>query len=129
MVKLYYAQLKQEEDISEYPFNNMQELIAYVNYELQRRYLKQNDRVYLLSFEDEKQGKDIVFIDENPDFVIDMLMNYTFSFTVLNANKVHLHEYESYEAAYEVALMMREVSPLCYDNKDEPFTNVHIKGL
>ena len=29
-------------------------------------------------------------------------------------NTFHLHEYESYESAYEVALSMRETNPLCY---------------
>lgn len=54
-----------------------------------------------------------IFITENVNNFIDYALS--FLYTILNYNIIHIHEYESYESAYSVALSMREPNPLCYD--------------
>lgn len=71
-------------------------------------------KVFLLSFYDKINKKDLTFVSEYADFIVDILRNTHFSFDASFAKDIFVQEYESYEEAYSVALNMAEVSPLCY---------------
>jgi hypothetical protein len=71
-------------------------------------------KVFLLSFYDEFNKKDLTFISEHGDFIVDILSNTHSSFDSSFATDIYVQEYESYEEAYLVALNMAEASPLCY---------------
>lgn len=81
------------------------ETIEYIFEEL----LINNDKntVYLLNFDNE------IIITENIDLLCVMLYKWE---TQVICNNIDLQEYGSYETAYEVALMMKEVNPLCYES-------------
>lgn len=47
------------------------------------------------------------------------LINYMQSRATVPTNEseiISIHEYQNFEEAYEVALMLKEISPLCYRN-------------
>ena len=71
-------------------------------------------KVFLLSFYDEFNKKDLTFVSEHSDFIVDILRNTHLSFDASFATDIFVQEYESYEEAYTVALSMKESSPLCY---------------
>mgnify|MGYP003631034363 CR=1 FL=1 len=70
--------------------------------------------VYLLisSIDGEHEEHSFNLIDENLDLMHDIIQLNDFDVF----NTWHLHEYESYESAYAVALDMKEGNALCYDN-------------
>ena len=79
---------------------------------------KKNEKVFLLAIEvqndpiNEYDSYDEIIITESIDFLIKSIE----FIEIVKDKKVYaLQEYESYEAAYEVALMMREVNPKCYN--------------
>ena len=117
--KLHYASLSDDytkEDIPSYKFTSVMDMskwlmdLAVTN--------ESTPRVYLMSFYDIQNEKDLIFVTEYYDTIIDIIKNTHYSFDVAFSDEIHIQEYESYEAAYKVALSMKEdVTDLCY-NKD-----------
>ena len=110
-INLYYAELSNVLDIPKKEFNRIEHLFNYLLKELN----EEKKCVYLLSFFDTDQKKDLVFVSEYYDFILDILQNTHFSFDVTMAKDIHLQEYPTFEEAYAVALSMKEESPLCYN--------------
>ena len=78
------------------------------NNEEHERGLNKISIIYLLSIEedgDTSYGN--IFIEDDLGIISDLLEDYEMS------TKFHLHEYNSFEDAYEVALLMREGHYLC----------------
>jgi hypothetical protein len=71
--------------------------------------------VYLLYIE----NGDELFVTQNIILIKELLEGKVAPCPVLNKTKefvIFLQEYESYEEAYEVALLIKEINPLCYNN-------------
>lgn len=70
------------------------------------------DRVYLLAIQDE------VIVTDNYAFVEELFDgNINSVYPFYENEKIFIQEYESYEEAYDAALMMREGSELCYSKE------------
>lgn len=113
--QLNYASLSDDEneDIPEYYFDSVIDISKWlIDMSLTKQF---NDRVYLLTFFDMVNRKDLLFVTDYYDTIIDIIRNTHTSFDVAFSEIIHIHEYESFEAAYEVALTMKEPHPLCYD--------------
>ena len=109
MITLHYAMLNTL-IISEKKFD----AILPLAYDVMEKIYTSKPKVYLLSFYDEFNKKDLTFVSEHADFIVDILRNTHFSFDSSFATDIFLQEYESYEEAYLVAFNMKENSPLCY---------------
>ena len=117
--KLHYASLSDDytkEDIPTYKFASVMDMC---NWLMDLAVTNESaPRVYLMSFYDIVNKKDLIFVTEYYDTIIDIIKNTHFSFDVAFSDEIYIQEYESYETAYEVALSMKEsVTDLCY-NKD-----------
>lgn len=60
-----------------------------------------------------------VYISSNPVMIENWLSKIEDESEVDVFTDVHLHEYDSFQTAYEVALDMKEVSKLCYSMLNE----------
>ena len=113
---LHYAELNSgTRDIPELEFDSKFIMIDFLKDLLID---KKNEKVFLLAIEvqndpiNEYDSYDEIIITESIDFLIKSIE----IIEIVKDKKVYaLQEYESYEAAYEVALMMREVNPKCYN--------------
>ena len=113
---LHYAELNSgNRDIPELEFDSKFIMIDFLKDLLID---KKNEKVFLLAIEvqndpiNEYDSYDEIIITESIDFLIKSIE----FIEIVKDKKVYaLQEYESYEAAYEVALMMREVNPKCYN--------------
>jgi len=81
------------------------------------------ETVYLLSFYDEYNEKDLIFVSEHFDFIIDILRNTHTSFDSNFAKKIHIFETDSYKEAYKMSINMMEENQLCC-SKDVPTTDI-----
>jgi hypothetical protein len=63
-------------------------------------------------FTDDGENGEII-ITENISILLNAFLN-----NIVQGNILHLHEYQSYEDAYAVALDMRESNPKCYNNEN-----------
>jgi len=102
---VHYAPINIDEDILPYPFENLNELLGFVlaeaSYEVV--HLVSIDNNIFVSHGIAEIGK---FIKSYKDYLIDGI-------------DIFWQEYDSYEAAYRVALSMQETSIFCYsDNKE-----------
>lgn len=70
--------------------------------------------IYLLTHEGilEEEDREI-FVTHDLAITLDILKSEDVAFEV--CTKWHLHEYESFKDAYDVALLIREDHPLCYN--------------
>jgi len=110
-LKLHYAKLHEWENIPVYEVPSNDDLVKKVLELITQgtfHYNEENDRVYLLTFVCKHNKKELIFVDANPDFVLDIIRNTHFSFRI--GDIIHIHEYESFEDAYAVALDLRESS-------------------
>lgn len=120
MITLYHA-LKDlaDADISEIKFNSIKELRGYIEnmcarVTIEKGNYKPSKTVYLFTYTDPIDDESELFVTSRIYMIADLLTQAKFfGFDVLKV--FHLQEYESFEAAYEVALSMKESSPLCYD--------------
>lgn len=110
MIKLHYAHVDNEDDIPCYDIENKDSLLTKI-YEL---VINNKKVVMLICFDGE------VYVSSNPAYI------YSVVDEMFEANSedddgspfcdnVHLQEYKSFEAAYGVALMMKEQDELCYE--------------
>lgn len=107
MFKLYYGKgIDLSNEIEEHYFKTIDELICFID----NAYLNNDKNIVYLFTEDDYENKEI-FISTSPITFINYLNNFEHE---LNS-KFSLHEYQSFESAYSVALDMRESNPLCYD--------------
>jgi hypothetical protein len=112
--KLHYAKLNHEGDIPVIKFEAGHDFEFYFWPDI----VEKPKIVYLLCCDDE------VIVTENVYLIEELLSDSTSYIFPVNPNiPIFLQEYESYEEAYQVALDIKEVSPLCY-SKEEPKINV-----
>jgi len=109
MYKLHYAQNGvnyEDEDIACLQFNE-KELIVFIE-----KTTKKLNTVFLATYQEDGKDEEIC-ISANSDTIIDF-----FDSILMNNKSIKtffLQEYYSFEAAYEVALMMKEATThLCY---------------
>lgn len=126
MVQLHYAKLDLDgDDILKVEYQNKYEMSNSI-YGLV--FNNNNNIVYLACYKDEilvthrLSSVDSFFQsmldwEKEPDEIID------------DYETAYIQEYNSYEAAYEVALDIRETNKLCYEPEGNPFRNVDIKGI
>jgi hypothetical protein len=122
--ELHYADINLglEADVPCYKYETFNELIGAC-----RCRIKQTlETVYLLTYEIDYQDKinpnpkfpeTEVFVTSSPSALnlhLDNIKNKLWYHKNIAINKIFLQEYESYEDAYQVAIMMKEISPLCY---------------
>ena len=105
-IELHYAKKDLgNDDISKISLKSLNELQDMVDHLCCG---KSNGIVYLFATEDESN---FVFVTESHLEIQDLILSHKrFS----HVKVFFLQEYDSYESAYEVALMIKEVSPLCY---------------
>ncbi len=105
-IELHYAKKKlKNEDILKIDLKNLNELQDMVDHLCCG---KSSGIVYLFATE---YGSKFVFVTESHSEIQELILSHKRFNTV---KQFFLQEYDSYESAYEVALMMKEVSPLCY---------------
>jgi hypothetical protein len=94
-----------EEDIYLLTFDEIFQLNGYVLADTDV-----HETVWLISIHEE------VYVTEYISSVIDFILTWDLRFKSQGCDfmPIHLQEYKSFEAAYEVALDMKEDSPLCY---------------
>ena len=102
---VHYAPINPDEDILPYPFQNLNELLGFVlaeaGYEVV--HLVCIDNNVFVSHDISEIGK---FIKSYNDYLIDGI-------------DIYWQEYDSYESAYRVALLMQETSVFCYTQENE----------
>jgi len=105
---LYYAPLELDGDIPKMVFKNWRSRIDFIS----DKVIGTRDRVFVLVInylEGAGQYDSIYIFDNYLDIRFLSLRKYNSS-----NHTIHLHEYDSYEEAYKIALDMKEVSQLCY---------------
>ena len=108
-IKLHYANLNLQGDIPCYEFYDEGGLIDFVQ-RIAYKGLKDKNVVYLIAIQDE------VFITDNPSTLVTYFESPLNTANLqYNGEDIFIQGYSSFEAAYEVALMMKEESPLCYE--------------
>ena len=109
ILELHYAKKElKDEDILKIDLKNLNELQDMIDHLCCG---KSNGIVYLFATEDESN---FVFVTESHLEIQELIITHKRFNTV---KKFFLQEYDSYEYAYEVALMIKEISPLCYSQK------------
>lgn len=108
--KVHYAKLNLQGDIPCYEFQGIEDLRTFVNGIIdQHSGFKAENMVYLIAIQDD------VFVTENLQLVQELFDgNLNSAYPFYEGEDVFIHEYQSYEEAYKVALDMKEDSPLCY---------------
>jgi hypothetical protein len=102
---LHYARLN--EDSETFGFETFKDLEYFV-YEYSR--INKGEAVYLVAKDYYTSG---IYVTANPfdiEFYLTKMPGIGFK------SDTFIHEYESYEEAFKVALQMKEDSPLCYSN-------------
>ena len=108
-LELHYAKKElKNESISKIKIKNLKELQDMVD---QLCCGKSNGIVYLFATEDDVN---FVFVTESHLEIQELILSHK---RLNKVKKFFLQEYDSYESAYEVALMMKEVSALCYSTE------------
>ena len=115
-IKLHHSLLKNEGDPEVTKHSCILDLVMYLYGVFLQKV--ENKSVYLLSFYDEVNKKDLIFVSEYPDLIIDLIRRTYSSFDACYASDIHVQEYDSYEEAYRVALLMMEPNKLCYTDKN-----------
>lgn len=110
--KLHYANLDLKgEDIPVYGFEKISHLIDFVDKKYFEKSAEEKMKVVYLLSKDEN-----VFVTESNIFLQTSLLTIK---DIATTGNFHIQEYESFEDAYEVALMMKEDSPLCYSKSSQ----------
>ena len=94
-------------DVHKINFTEINELIEYV-YDI---YGYDFDCIWLLAF---IGCRDEVIVSEDINIIGGLIEDNT---TWIKDNNIYLYQYQSYEDAYKVALMIRETNPKCYNSK------------
>jgi hypothetical protein len=108
--KLHYAKLKLEGDIPCLEFTSKEDVRSFITsivYPLKMI----NEKVYLIAIQDE------IFVTEDVLLIEELFNEDLYSANPFCGGKkdIFIQEYNSYEAAYKVALEMKEPNPLCYE--------------
>lgn len=104
MKKLHYAELNST-DIIEFEYKEVKQLVEILD---SLCYGKSNNKVYILATDDSQND---VYVTEKYLELQELCLKHNL---IRLSENVFLQEYDSYESAYEVALMMKEASKLCY---------------
>lgn len=128
MITLHHA-LKDlaNADISEIKFNSVYDLKLYIDNMVNRIMVKHGDykpssTIYLFTYNMPDGSESEVFITAKIYLISDLLSKAVFfGFDLVPV--FFLQEFNSYEEAYKVALSMKEISPLCYEQKNKPNIN------
>ncbi len=115
MYKVFYAEVDNHIDIKEHRFTIKKlarDFIDELMYQNEKLKVKK-DRVYLITINTVKDEDSDIFITTSTESVKKFFRMQTL---LPKNNVIHLHEYESYESAYSVALGMKEnTTALAYD--------------
>ena len=112
MKKLHYGSRKQL-DVELLEFKTLDELACKIS---ELTFLSKN-LVYLFTYEtDNEDFYSEIVISEVDNLVMDLLNK---EYITEEVNNFFLQEYTSYQDAYDVALMMRETSEICYTMSEE----------
>lgn len=95
-----------EGDVEQIPFASIDSLLEYMEE------LRMFDCVWVVT-----DGDEVLVTDNLLKILRSISYDYMFDLKGENA-KLFVQEYPSFEAAYEVALMLREDNPKCYNNED-----------
>lgn len=110
MITLYYAKgTDLEQDVQTLKFKKVKDLLDFVKEVFTLNTGK--DIVYLSGDGEDNDMYGEIFTSQN----LFTFYNHIESFNLEADYVFFLHEYESYESAYKVALDMREINELCYD--------------
>jgi hypothetical protein len=122
--ELHYADISLglEADVLCYKYDTFKELIGACRCRIKETL----EIVYLLTYQIDFQDKinpcpkfpeTEIFVSSSPSALnlhLDNIKKNLFYNKRIAINKIFLQEYNSYEDAYQVAIMMKETSPLCY---------------
>lgn len=93
-------------DVGRFELNSTLELMDYLEQ------FKQHGRVWLCSG---KSPNTEIVITESIDTIQQAIAHDNWNISLVKNSELHIHEYESYEDAYKVALDMREGNKKCYN--------------
>ncbi len=99
---LNFAELPLDKEIQELNFDEFWQMRDFLEKSFKN---KKNDRVYLYQYGGLENP---IIISSNPIFILNSHSNNA------GFREHHIHEYKSYEDAYNVAKNMMEEHPLCY---------------
>ena len=110
MIKLHYAHVDNEDDIPCYDIENKDSLLTKIH----QLVIENKKVVMLICFDGE------VYVSSNPAYIYSVVDEMFDASNEDDENSqlydnIYLQEYKSFEAAYEVALMMKEEDELCYE--------------
>ena len=111
--ELHYAKLSSDGDIPCLKTDVFNEIHDAIKLRLNET---RNECVYLFAFNCIIEEYHEVVVSENLEFIESFFASGMIGGIdmILDCNKFFIQEYESFEAAYEVALTMKETSKLCY---------------
>jgi hypothetical protein len=109
MYKLHYANLAQLEtgrDIPLFQFEKMGQMFSFIS-----MYINKNKKAVYLFTKESCEDEEIYITDKIDElwYFIQVYVNDR------SVGEYVLQEYPSFESAYNVALLMKEGNPLCYD--------------
>ena len=93
-------------DVKRFELRSTNELLDYLEK------FKQYDRVWLCSG---KSPESEIVITQSIDVILQAIAHDNWDVSLTRNSELHIHEYESYEDAYKVALDMREGNEKCYN--------------
>jgi|688.fasta_scaffold768566_1 hypothetical protein len=121
--KIHYAELVLEGDIPCFVFDNIEGVRTFVAEILSQHPDGQShNMIYLVVIDDD------IFVTDNCVLIQELFdgnLNSVYPF--FEGQSIYIQEYESYQAAYEVALTMMEGHPLCYDEEQSDNLNITLK--
>jgi hypothetical protein len=95
-----------EGDCAEIPFANTSDLLEYIEE------LKRIDCIWVIG-QDEEPSE--LLITENVNTIIKSIEMDFWDINLVKDSNIFIQQYESYEAAYDVALDLKEPNPRCYN--------------
>lgn len=133
--RLHYAKIDLEDDVPFFEFKENEtgfietdDIVKFINKIYPGEYLP-NDIVFLIAFGDN------IFISDDFINIVACAKSFFKDFRTTSdecdIDNMYIHEYPSYEEAYDVALMMKEINQLCYssETKDSPYWNLAGRAL
>lgn len=110
--KLHYGEINSINDVKCFEFNNKFGLLNYISELHKNTYITKFNFVCLMLIDDD------ILVTDSLTSILNFVNSNLGDLPMLTED-VFMYEFGSYEKAYEMALMLKEISPLCYEKTKE----------